>query len=48
MSKRLVALIIFKEIQAWAVRSVRKLVARGQGFVGLAPEPPSKPKEGPD
>jgi hypothetical protein len=42
----LVGLVAFKESQAWAVRSARKLVARGQDFVGLAPEPPPKPKDG--
>jgi hypothetical protein len=44
----LVALIIFKETQAWAVRSVGKLAARARAFLGLSPEQPPKPKdEGP-
>jgi hypothetical protein len=45
MSKRLVALIIFKEGQAWAVRSLRKLAARARAFLGLPAEQPPKPED---
>lgn len=39
-----VALVIFKEAQAFAARSVRKLVSRARAFLDLPPEQPPKPK----
>ncbi len=45
MSKRLVALIIFKETQAWAARCVRNLVSRVQSFLECSPVDPAKPKD---
>jgi hypothetical protein len=47
MSKRLVALIIFKETQAWALRSVGKLAARVRAFLECSPAEPAKPKDTP-
>ncbi len=45
MSKRLLALIIFKETQAWASRSVRKLAARVRDLIVREPAERPRPKD---
>jgi hypothetical protein len=48
MSKRFVALIIFKEGQAWAARALRKLVSGVRAFLECSPVEPRKPKDAPE
>jgi hypothetical protein len=44
MSRRFVALVIFKEAQAYAARCARTLVAKARAFLECAPPDAATPK----